>query len=97
MGDVEHAIRTFLAERVLPEDELHELDGEADLLQGRVLNSLTLVHLVDYIEEAFGLRVLPTEFSVENFRTIHRICAFVEARRGAPTVESSGSALDRSG
>lgn len=97
MRHVEETIRTFLADRVLPGDEVCELSGEADLLQGRVLNSLTLVHLVDYIEETFDLRVLPAEFSVENFRTIHRICAFVEAKRGAPATEGSGSARDRSG
>ena len=96
MSDVEHAIRTFLTERVLSEDEAHVLDREADLLQGRVLNSLTLVHLVDYIETTFNIRVLPAEFSAETFRTIYRICAFIETKRGALTAGGGGSTLERS-
>jgi acyl carrier protein len=50
-----------------------------------VLNSLTLSHLIVYLEQQLGIEVPPSEFDPDNFQSIRAICDFVERkRRSAP-------------
>jgi acyl carrier protein len=83
--DAESLVRGFLAEHVLTEDELAKVGREDHLLKTGVLNSLTLSHLIVYLEEQLGIEVPPSEFDPENFRSIRAIADFVERRvRRAP-------------
>jgi acyl carrier protein len=83
MGAIERDIRAFLVEHVLPEEDVRNLRAEDDLLEGGVLNSLTLVHLIEHVEKKYDMQVTPQEFRAEHFRTIERICRFVENKRSA--------------
>ena len=75
--DTESLVRGFLAEYVLSEDDLAKLGREDHLLKTGVLNSLTLSHLIVYLEEQLGIQVPPSEFDPENFQTIRSICDYV--------------------
>ncbi len=82
MGDdVEGAVRGFLSGDVIPPEEADTLDADRDLLSSGVLNSLTLAHLVVFLEERFRLTVEPREFEPENFRSLSAIAAFVRDKR----------------
>ncbi len=76
--DVEARVRAFIVERLDP--DAAALDAEADLLAAGLLNSLTLMHLVLYLEETFGLEVAPAEFDARHFRSIRAIEAFVQSK-----------------
>jgi acyl carrier protein len=78
---VEEAVLGFLAGDVIPPEEARALDEDRDLLSSGVLNSLTLAHLVVFLEERFQLRVEPREFEPENFRSLRAIAAFVRNKR----------------
>lgn len=75
--DAESLVRRFLAEHVLTEDDLARVGREDHLLKTGVLNSLTLSHLIVYLEEQLGIHVPPSEFDPENFQSIGAICAYV--------------------
>lgn len=47
----------------------------------RVVNSLNLLLLVEYIEEKFAIHVAPIDFAPQHFSTIASIAKFVVARR----------------
>jgi acyl carrier protein len=81
MGAIERDIRAFLVEHILPEEDVRNLGAEDDLLEGGVLNSLTLVHLIEHVEKTYDMQVTPQEFRAEHFRTIGRICRFVESKQ----------------
>jgi acyl carrier protein len=81
MDEVEKIIRKFLAEQILPEAEVEKLDKDTPLLQTGILNSLTLIHLIDFLEGQFDLTVSPAEFQPENFQTIHTICDYIQRKR----------------
>jgi acyl carrier protein len=82
MGDdVEGAVRGFLSGDVIPPEEAETLDADRDLLSSGVLNSLTLAHLVVFLEERFRLTVEPREFEPGNFRSLRAISAFVQDKR----------------
>jgi len=83
--DAESLVRGFLAEHVLTEDELAKVGRDDHLLKAGVLNSLTLSHLIVYLEDELGIQVPPSEFDPENFQSIRAICDFVERKqRRAP-------------
>lgn len=79
--DIEARVRLFIVEQLDP--DAGTLDADADLLAAGMLNSLTLMHLVMYLEETFGLEVTPAEFDARNFRSVRAIEAFVQ-RKTAP-------------
>ena len=63
------------------------LDGETigrddDLLETDVLDSLTIVELVSFLEARFGIRVQDDDLLPENFKTVNEIVAFVERKEG---------------
>jgi acyl carrier protein len=67
---------------------LHEKQGlePADfaddtlLFSSGLIDSFSMVDLIIFIEETGGLRVHPTDVTLDNFDSIDRILAFVEAR-----------------
>ena len=75
--DPEELVRRFLAEQVLGEPEVRSIGRDDQLLKMGVLNSLTLTHLIGYLEEQLGIQVLPSEFDPQNFRSIRAICEYV--------------------
>ena len=87
MSSSEYAepIRAFIAE--------HLLDGRADLtlqtplLEWGVIDSLTLVDLVAFIEGRFGLRVPMSEVTPESFATVHAVATLLGEleRKSSPT------------
>ena len=78
--DVEESIRAFLAayhpqgrrgiDRVAATDNLW-----------RVVDSLNMLLLVEFIEAKFAIRVAPLDFAPQNFSTIAAIAKFVATRR----------------
>jgi acyl carrier protein len=81
MQAIERDIRAFLVEHILPEEDVRNLRAEDDLLEGGVLNSLTLLHLIEHVETTYDMQVTLQEFRAEHFRTIERICRFVESKQ----------------
>jgi acyl carrier protein len=76
--DIEAHVRAFIVEQLNP--DAGALDVDADLIEEGLLNSLTLTHLVMYLEETFNLEVPPEEFEARNFRSIRAIEAFVQRK-----------------
>lgn len=46
------------------------------------LDSLSLIQLVEDLEVAFDIRVLPSEAAPQHFGSVERMVAFVEGKRG---------------
>ena len=66
---------------------LHEKQGleptdfadDTLLFSSGLIDSFSMVDLIIFIEETGGLRVHPTDVTLDNFDSIDRILAFVEA------------------
>jgi acyl carrier protein len=59
-----------------PED----FDDDTLLFSSGLIDSFSMVNLIMYIEKAVGMRVHPADVTLDNFDSIDRILAFVEAR-----------------
>ena len=59
------------------------VNAETSLFQGQVLDSLNLVELITFVESRFGIKVSPSEVSIDNLDTVNRIAGFIERKLAA--------------
>lgn len=57
--------------------------ADEDLLGSGLLDSLSVMSLVHFIESDLGVDVPPEDVTIENFETLAAIEAYIERRRGA--------------
>ena len=56
---------------------------DTDLFDSGILDSLAFVELLLRLEQEFGVTTSVDDLEIDNFRCIHRIAEFVEARAAA--------------
>jgi acyl carrier protein len=76
--EIRDRIRGFVQESLSMTDG-DTFDDDAPLLQGR-LDSLALMELLTFIEDAFGVAVDPDDIDELHFGTIDRVARLVVAR-----------------
>lgn len=74
-GEIEARILAFLADELVGSEV--EVDRDDDLLSGELLDSVQVLRLAGWVEEAFGVRMEPGDFVVENFRTVAVLAGYV--------------------
>jgi acyl carrier protein len=80
MDETKQQVRQFLSE-LLPNGKMASLRDDSALRTSGLLDSMSLLRLVAYVEETFGIEVEAYEAGVENFDRIDDIAAFVERKR----------------
>ena len=53
------------------------IDGETELFSSGLLDSVSMVSLITFIEEKTGATIQPADVTLENFDTVERILAYV--------------------
>ena len=79
-SDAVSVIRDFLVTRSSRPVDAAELDGSRDLLEDGVIDSLSLMVLVDFLGERYGLEFEPDEIVPENFKSLETIAALVDGK-----------------
>jgi acyl carrier protein len=77
---VTETIRRFLTERAWLTDSA-EVSESDSLLEKGVIDSVTMVELVSFIEQTFEIRIQDEELMPENFDSLAAIGAFVASKR----------------
>ena len=72
-------ILTFIRDELLDDDEV-VITAETSLFQGRVLNSLSLVTLVVFLEDTFGIKVNTYDVTIENLDSVVNMLAFIDKK-----------------
>jgi acyl carrier protein len=73
-------LRRYLHEKQGLESE--DFEDDTLLFSSGLIDSFSMVDLIMFIEDTGGLRVHPADVTLDNFDSIDRILAFVEARCG---------------
>ena len=71
-------LRRYLHEKQGLEPE--DFEDDTLLFSSGLIDSFSMVGLIMFIEDTAGLRVHPADVTLDNFDSIDRILAFVEAR-----------------
>ena len=79
MGSIQTDLREFLASE-LRRDVAAVADDES-LLEAGIIDSLSMLQLVSFIERQYGLVVSEDEMMPENFDTVDAMAAFIASRR----------------
>ena len=83
MHEIENVVRDYILREFLPGEDPGELTGQTPLITGGILDSISTLKLVTFLEEQFGIRIEAYEAGVEHLDTIRRIAELVVAKRSA--------------
>ena len=57
-----------------------DVDKESMLFSTGILDSFSMIELVSFLEKEAGIRIRPTELTLDNFDSIGRMLSFLEDR-----------------
>jgi acyl carrier protein len=77
VSDLKQALCTALVSQFRVDKD--RLDDNAALFSGGLIDSLSVMELVCFVEREIGRTVPPSEITLENFDSINRIVRFAEA------------------
>jgi acyl carrier protein len=77
---VETVINDYISREFVRDAALLPLTDETPLLESGILDSLSLLQLVVFLEERFGITVGDADLLPQNFETVNTICAYLRAR-----------------
>jgi len=79
----ENTIREFLIHDVFYDRDLSRLGSDQSLLEAGLLDSLSILKIVTFCEESFGITIPDVEVLPDHFDSVRSIAALVERRRAA--------------
>ena len=77
---METVINDYISRELVLDPALLPLADETSLLDSGILDSLSLLRLVVFLEERFGITIDSTELLPENFASVNAICAYLRSR-----------------
>ena len=77
---METVINDYISEELVRDPELLPLADDTSLLESGILDSLSLLQLVVFLEERFGITVGDADLLPENFASVNTICEYLRAR-----------------
>jgi acyl carrier protein len=79
---VEAVINEYISQEIVQDSSLLPLGNETSLLETGILDSLSLLRLVVFVQERFGIAVDDADLVPEHFDTVDAICTYLRSRAG---------------
>jgi acyl carrier protein len=83
MEEIEQTLHRYILDEFLPGEDPDELTEQTPLITGGILDSITTLKLVVFLEEHFGITVEAHEAGVEHLDSIRRIAELVTDKQRA--------------
>jgi acyl carrier protein len=87
---LEAIINDFISRELVQDASLLPLGNTTSLLETGVLDSLSLLRLVVFVQDRFGITVDDVDLVPENFDTVDAICAYLRSRAGEGANQAGG-------
>jgi acyl carrier protein len=81
MEEIAAVVHAYILDEFLPGEDPSELTDRTELITEGVLDSISTLKLVAFLEDRFGITVEAHEAGVDNLGTIGRIAALIAAKR----------------
>lgn len=75
-------IREYIARELVRDPSLLPLENSTPLLDSGILDSLSLLRLVVFLQDQFGVTVGDLDVVPEHFATVDAICGYLRSRTG---------------
>jgi acyl carrier protein len=82
--EIEHAIRDFIAAKLLYSNEGFSYPDDASLLREGIIDSLGVVELVEFLQKHFQLQIQQDEVRPDNFDSVAKLAAYVRRKQAVP-------------
>jgi acyl carrier protein len=82
MADIQADVRDFIIREFLHGTDASELTGSTPLISDGILDSLSTLQLVAFIEERYGIEVAAHEATVDYLDSLDRIADLVRSKQG---------------
>ena len=76
---MESVINAYISRELARDPAVLPLRNDTPLLESGILDSLSLLKLLVFLEKEFGVTVDGFDFNLDNFNTIDAICAYVRS------------------
>jgi acyl carrier protein len=83
MDEIARVVHEFILSEFLPGEDPAELTNRTELITGGVLDSISTLKLVTFLEDHFQIAVHAHEAGVDHLDTIEQIAALVVAKKTA--------------
>ncbi|HNY39717.1 MAG TPA: acyl carrier protein [Bryobacteraceae bacterium] len=77
---IRQQIKQFVAEELLYTDGELPFNDDASFLDSGAVDSLGVMKLVTFVQEVFGIEIVPLEVTPDNFDSINQLTAYVEQK-----------------
>jgi acyl carrier protein len=81
--DIKEVVRAYLLQNLFDSGSGDELTDSTPLISGGILDSISTLQLVSFLEEKFKIEFRPNEVDQDNLNTISRIANFVRSKSGS--------------
>lgn len=81
MDNIKEELRQYILSEFLPGEKASNLQDDTPLRTSGILDSVSTLKVVNFVEEHYGITVEAYEASMENFDSINSIAAFVQSKR----------------
>ena len=73
------ALTRFIQEEIVLDDDV-VVAGDSDLLLSGAVDSLGVIRITHWMEETTGVVVDPGDVTLDNFQTVNKMAAYLDAR-----------------
>jgi len=88
--ELEAVINDYISRELVQDATLLPLTNATSLLETGVLDSLSLLKLVLFVQERFGIVVDDVDLVPEHFASVDTICAYLRSRAGERAGQAGG-------
>jgi len=83
MSQIQDEIQQFILNEFLPGEDPSELTEETPLITGGILDSISTLKLVNFLEEHFKVTIEAHEAGVDNLDSVGQIVRLIEEKKNA--------------
>ena len=83
MREIENDVRDYILREFLPGEDPAELTDETPLITGGILDSISTLKLVTFLEDHFGVTVEAHEAGVEHLDSVGQIARLIAEKKDA--------------
>lgn len=83
MNEFNSKIKEFIMIEVNPDLHLDAIDDDEPLIDSGIIDSLGVLKILAYLDEAFGIDLSAGDIKPQNFRTVRAICDLINQQQQA--------------
>lgn len=81
IAEITEPVKAYILDTFLPGEDPEALEYDTPLISGGIIDSISTLKLVTYLEEEFEIRVQANEMNADNLDTLTEITSFVLSKQ----------------